>query len=217
MHILGLFVDWKAPYLTDRLERLQQARRERNPQIAKRLQNEGLSITYDEVVEASGGGQVGRPHFARVLVQKGYVATMEEAFDRYLKKGAPGYVEKFRYGPQEAIDMIHRAGGAAVLAHPFTLGFSDEKREEEKIRELTGCGLDGLEVYYSSNSPGDTLRYLRLCDAVGLLPTGGSDFHGAHKPGVELGVGRGDLRVSYSLLGPLLEAARGHRRLEPSG
>lgn len=200
MHILGFFVDWKQEPLRRRLFELQEARRLRNPKITKKLQEHGLEITYEEVVAASGGGQVGRPHFAKVLVQKGYAASMEEAFEKYLKKGAPGYVEKFRFSPQESIALIHEAGGVAVLAHPFTLGLKTTEMENNLLTELTRMGLDGIEVYYSQNAPEDTIHSLRLCETFGLLPTGGSDFHGAHKPGIDLGVGKGDLQVSYELL-----------------
>ena len=207
MHILGFFVDWKKESLRRRLFELQEARRLRNPKITKKLQEQGLEITHEEVVAASGGGQVGRPHFAKVLVQKGYVASMEEAFEKYLKRGGPGYVEKFRFSPQESIALIHEAGGVAVLAHPFTLGLKSAEMENSLLAELTQTGLDGIEVYYSKNAPEDTIHYLRLCESYGLLPTGGSDFHGAHKPDIDLGIGRGNLQVPLKLLEALREKA----------
>lgn len=211
MHILGFFVSasggWKKEPLRRRLFELQEARRLRNPKITKKLQEQGLEITHEEVVAASGGGQVGRPHFAKVLVQKGYVGSMEEAFEKYLKRGAPGYVEKFRFSPKEAIAMIHQAGGLAVLAHPFTLGLPSQESEKDLMTGLTRAGLDGIEVYYSTYTPADTLHYLKLCESYGLLPTGGSDFHGVHKPDIELGIGRGNLRVPLNLLEALKEKA----------
>ena len=207
MHILGFFVDWKKESLRRRLFELQEARRLRNPKITKKLQEQGLEITHEEVVAASGGGQVGRPHFAKVLVQKGYVASMEEAFEKYLKRGGPGYIEKFRFSPQESIALIHEAGGVAVLAHPFTLGLKSAEMENDLLAELTQTGLDGIEVYYSKNAPEDTIHYLRLCESYGLLPTGGSDFHGAHKPDIDLGIGRGNLQVPLKLLEALREKA----------
>ena len=207
MHILGFFVDWKKESLRRRLFELQEARRLRNPKITEKLQEQGLEITHEEVVAASGGGQVGRPHFAKVLVQKGYVASMEEAFEKYLKRGGPGYVEKFRFSPQESIALIHEAGGVAVLAHPFTLGLKSAEMENSLLAELTQTGLDGIEVYYSKNAPEDTIHYLRLCESYGLLPTGGSDFHGAHKPDIDLGIGRGNLQVPLKLLEALREKA----------
>lgn len=212
MHILGLFIDESDAHLAASLARLQDARKERNPKIAENLRALGLDITYDEVVAASGGGQVGRPHFARVLVQKGYVGSFEAAFEKYLRKGAPGYAEKFRFTPREAIEMIHRAGGVASLAHPFTLGLPSREAEGDLIGELMGYGLDGIEAYYSGNTPGDTLYYLRLCEARGLIPTGGSDFHGANKPEIEIGTGRGSLEVPASILDSLRNRAGQYRR-----
>ncbi|MBI3995018.1 MAG: PHP domain-containing protein [Nitrospirae bacterium] len=210
MHILGFFVDRRNEGFCGRLRRLQEARRERNPKIIEKLQGQGLKITYDEVVSASGGGQVGRPHFAKVLVQKGYVSSMQEAFERYLKKGAPGYVEKFRFSPQEAISAIHEAGGVAVLAHPFTLYKDTTAAIDPLLAGLSGIGLDGIEVIYSTYSPDQARYYQELADKHHLLPSGGSDFHGAHKPGIDLGIGQGRLKVPFELLEPLRKKARGY-------
>src|SRR4030066_1699774 len=118
MHILGFFLDIHHPLLNERLEYLQKARAERNPKIVENLNRLGVKVTYDEVMKASGGGQVGRPHFAQVLMEKGYVRTFQEAFDRFLKKGAAAYVEKVRFAMREALHFIKEAGGVAVLAHP---------------------------------------------------------------------------------------------------
>ena len=212
MHILGFFIDPQAGSLRKQLNQLQEGRRQRNPRIVKKLQSLGLDITYDEVVEASGGGQVGRPHFAKVLIQKGYVSSIEEAFEKFLKKGAPGYMEKFGFSPQKSIELIHQAGGVAVIAHPFTLGLSTSEMEQGVMSDLKRAGLDGIEVYYSKNSPRDTLHYMRLCDNFELLPSGGSDFHGENKPGINLGVGRGDLSVPYQLLEDLRNKAREYQQ-----
>jgi predicted metal-dependent phosphoesterase TrpH len=121
MHILGYYIHASNPELLGALKKLQQARAARNPKIIERLQALGLEITINEVLDLSAG-QVGRPHIARALVNKGYVSSIDEAFSRYLKKGAVAYAEKFRFPPAEAIGIIRRAGGIAVLAHPFTLG-----------------------------------------------------------------------------------------------
>jgi hypothetical protein len=185
------------------LHRLQEARRERNPKIIQNLQSLGLKITYDEVVAASGGGQVGRPHFAKVLIQKGYVSSTQEAFERYLKKGAPGYVEKFRFSPQDAIATIHEAGGVAVLAHPFTLFKNPSVALDPLLETLSQAGLDGMEVIYSTYSEEQTRYYYERAEKYHLLPSGGSDFHGSHKPGIDLGVGQGRLKIPFELLEPL--------------
>jgi len=208
MHILGFFIDRRHDVFCGRLRRLQEARMERNPKIVQKLQGLGLNITYDEVVAASGGGQVGRPHFAKVLVQKGYVSSMQEAFERYLKRGAPGYVEKFRFSPQDVIAAIHEAGGVAVLAHPFTLYKEPSPMLEPLLAVLAGNGLDGMEVIYSTYSAGQGRYYRELAERYHLLPSGGSDFHGAHKPGIDLGVGMGKLQIPFELLEPLRKRSR---------
>lgn len=208
MHILGFFVEWRDGAFRERLERLQAARRERNPKIVQNLRDQGLDITLEEVAAASGGGLVGRPHFAKVLVRKGYVSSTQEAFERYLKKGAPGYAEKFRFGPEESIRMIHEAGGAAVLAHPFTLSKDAPAKIEAAVRDLAAAGLDGIEVYYGTYSNDQIREYRKLAEQYGLLHSGGSDFHGAYKPGLDLGVGYGDLKIPYSLIEPLRKKAK---------
>ncbi|MBI3595634.1 MAG: PHP domain-containing protein [Nitrospirae bacterium] len=210
MHVLGFFINRRHEGFCSRLRRLQEARKERNPKIVQKLQGLGLNITYDEVVAASGGGQVGRPHFAKVLIQKGYVSSMHEAFERYLKKGAPGYVEKFRFSPQEAIAAIHEAGGVAVLAHPFTLYKEPSAMLDPLLGVLAGNGLDGMEVVYSTYSEEQSRYYRELAEKYHLLASGGSDFHGAHKPGIDLGVGMGKLQIPFELLEPLRKKSRGH-------
>ena len=204
MHVLGFFVDHHQSDFQSQLKKLQDARNERNPKIVENLQKEGLEITMKEVVAASGGGLVGRPHFAKVLIDKGYVSTMPEAFDRYLKKGAPGYVEKFRFSPEDTINMIHGAGGVAVLAHPFTLFKGSPNKPSEVLETLlptlTQFGLDGMEVLYSTYSDSQARYYRKLADKLDLLPSGGSDFHGSHKPDIDLGVGLGWLKIPYDFM-----------------
>jgi len=211
MHLLGFFMDRRHAGFRDCLRRLQNARKERNPKIVDKLRGQGLEITYEEVVTASGGGQVGRPHFAKVLLRKGYVSSMQEAFERYLKRGAPGYVEKFRFSPREAITAIHGAGGVAVLAHPFTLYREPATLLEPLLSALVDDGLDGMEVIYSTYSDEQSRYYRGLADKYRLLPSGGSDFHGTHKPGIDLGVGQGRLKVPFDLLEPLRRRARQYR------
>src|SRR5512139_1020520 len=122
MHLLGFLIDIRHPIIKERLEYLQRARAERNPRMVEKLNKLGINITFDEVLKASGGGQVGRPHFAQVLLEKGYVRSFQEAFDRFLRKGAQAYVDKVRFTPEEALYFINEAKGVAVLAHPNTLG-----------------------------------------------------------------------------------------------
>ncbi|MFH1090068.1 MAG: PHP domain-containing protein [Pseudomonadota bacterium] len=215
MHILGYDLDLHHQGLTMALERLQESRRTRNPKIAAKLKALGLDITLAEVEAEAGGGQVGRPHFASVLHRKGYVSSLDEAFRRYLTKGAPAYEEKFRFWPDEAVGMIVEAGGIPVLAHPFTLKLDEPGALEELLIKLMKAGLIGLEVHYPKHDPGTILDYLFLARKLGLAPTGGSDYHGKNNDGVELGSGYGDLAVPYELLAGLRRAFATPKRLRP--
>jgi len=200
MHILGFFLDIHHPLLNERLEYLQKARAERNPKIVAKLNRLGIDITYDEVVQASGGGQVGRPHFANVLMEKKYVRSFQEAFDRFLKKGAPAYVDKVRFTSEEALHFINEAKGVAVLAHPNTLGMNGYLELEKLVLRLVEEGLKGIEVYYPEHSATEVAQYRTLAERHGLLSTGGTDYHGMEKNGLDIGVGRGDMKLPYSIV-----------------
>ncbi|MBN2244751.1 MAG: PHP domain-containing protein, partial [Candidatus Aminicenantes bacterium] len=189
MHILGFFLDIHHPFLNERLKFLQKARAERNPKIVEKLNGLGIDITFEEVLRASGGGQVGRPHFANVLLEKKYVRSFQEAFDRFLKKGAPAYVEKFRFTSKEALHLINEAKGVAVLAHPKTLGMNGYSELEKLILQLVGEGLKGIEVYYPEHSAAEIAQYKTLAERYGLLSTGGTDYHGMEKNQLDIGVG----------------------------
>ncbi|RPJ11936.1 MAG: PHP domain-containing protein [Deltaproteobacteria bacterium] len=200
MHLLGYFLDIYHPLLRGKLEYLQRARAERNPKIIENLNRLGVRIAYEDVVKASGGGQVGRPHFAQVLMEKGYVRNFQEAFERFLKKGAPAYVDKVRFKPKEAISFIREAGGVAVLAHPKTLGMNGPSALERTILELMEMGLKGIEVFYPEHSPLEVGQFKVLAERSGLLMTGGTDYHGIEKEALDIGVGRGEMRLPYSIV-----------------
>ncbi len=200
MHILGFLLDIRHSLLNERLEYLQKARAERNPKIAEKLNRLGVDITFEEVLKASGGGQVGRPHFANVLLEKKYVRSFQEAFDRFLKKGAPAYVDKFRFTSKEALHFINEAKGVAVLAHPNTLGVNGYSELEKLILKLVGEGLKGIEVYYPEHSPAEAGQFKTLADRYGLLSTGGTDYHGMEKNGLDIGAGRGEMKLPYSIV-----------------
>jgi hypothetical protein len=200
MHILGFFLDIHHPFLNERLRYLQKARAERNPRIVEKLNRLGIDITFEEVLKASGGGQVGRPHFANVLLEKKYVRSFQEAFDRFLKKGAAAYVDKFRFSSREALHFIDEAKGVAVLAHPNTLGVNGYAELEKLILQLVKEGLKGIEVYYPEHSPTEVSQYKTIADRYGLLSTGGTDYHGMEKNGLDIGVGRGEMKLPYSIV-----------------
>jgi 3',5'-nucleoside bisphosphate phosphatase len=205
LHILGYGFDPEGP-IQQKLEQFQKARAERNPQILAKLAQLGMPLTLDEVKALSGAkNQIGRPHIAKALEAKGY-ATYEEAFDKYLTKGGPAYISKAGWSAQECIDLIHESGGVAVIAHPIQMKLQGPAFRE-KIKELKDMGMDGLEVVHPDHSPEDQKMFAAIADEMGLLPTGGSDFHGAHKPSVQLGQGR----PPYSFLEKLKERIQQRR------
>lgn len=210
MHVLGYYLDDEAEGLRARLAELKQARDDRNPEIARRLQALGYDINYEEVAGLAGNEMVGRPHFARLMVERGYARSMQDAFDRFLAKGAAAYVEKKRLSPQAAVALIHDAGGAAVLAHPYQLKLTSVEDVDRLIGELAEMGLDGIEAVYSRHSGQERELYARIARRRGLLVTGGSDYHGAYKPDIDIVKGLGDLAVPYELLGELKARAAAH-------
>jgi predicted metal-dependent phosphoesterase TrpH len=208
-HVLGYGIDPAAPALLSRLREVLENRALRNDQIIKNLQGFGFDITLKDVAAVAGGDVLARPHFARVLVNKGYVGSVQEAFDLYLAKGAKAYVDRARLLPEEAIALLHEAGGVAVLAHPNNMK-RDEAETETEIARLQSLGLDGIEARYNLHTPEDTARYLALADRLGLLTTGGSDFHGPTvKPKVYLGHVEGDRPAPTALLSALKQALPG--------
>jgi predicted metal-dependent phosphoesterase TrpH len=200
MHLLGYYIDPLDTALANKLTVLQQARVERNLKVVEKLHALGIPVELAEVKAAPEDGQIGRPHFARTLVEKGYARNIQDAFDRYLRKGGPAYVEKFRFSPEEAIYFIAKAGGITVLAHPFTLGQLQPNDLESLIVELKEKGLDGIEVYYPEHSEGQKKLYRHLAQQYGLVSTGGSDFHGLNKDGVDLGQGYEDRELTYTVV-----------------
>lgn len=211
MHILGYCLDERSVALNEQLGKLREAREKRNPEIAKRLQALGLDIGYDEVSAAAGNEVVGRPHFARLMVERGYATSIQDAFDRFLKKGAAAYVEKARLSPRASVNLIRDAGGVAVLAHPYQLRLSSYEAVDELVAELSGFGLDGIEAIYSRHSPDQRVAYAEIAARHGLLVTGGSDYHGSYKPDIDLVTGLGDLEVPYALLEEVKSRAASRR------
>ncbi len=206
LHILGYFLQWQDPELNQRLATLRASRHRRNPQIIERLRALGLDVTYEEVRALAGTDSVGRPHIARILMNKKYVTSAKDAFDRYLADGRPAYVARELPKPEEAIAWIKATGGVAVLAHPTWAKVSGEGLNA-LLTTLKAEGLGGIEVHYSTHTKRQTREYLDLAKRLNLLITGGSDFHGITKPDIEVGTGRGGLKVSEKLLEPLKQAA----------
>jgi predicted metal-dependent phosphoesterase TrpH len=202
VHLLGYFLSHdKLAGFRDWVVELQQDRRERNIHLAEKLRELGFDITLEEA-EARGRGMTGRPHFAQVMVSKGYVKDLRQAFDEYLDESAKAYV--FRREPQfaESVEKIRSAGGIASLAHPIRVN----EDVPAIMPELCASGLNAIEAYHSDHTPEDTAMYLELARQYDLLVTGGSDYHGAVKPGVKLGTGDGHLKIPADLVDNLKAA-----------
>lgn len=209
MHMLGYFIEPENAEFEGRLRWIREGREMRNAEILEKLQKLGMKIAWDEVKAHAGEDVVGRPHFAQVMLEKGYVANKDEAFDRFLGKGKPAYAERRRLSALDSVAMIVAAGGVPVIAHPFTLGISDAELRK-LLGELHEAGLQGVEVYYSEHAAPMVEKYGKLAGDLGLVATGGSDFHGAMAPGIRMGRGFGNLQVPDEVV-PALEARRPRR------
>lgn len=202
MHMLVYFVEPTHGALQDRLEDLRDSRDGRNIEIASRLQGLGLDITIDEVRREAVGGVVGRPHFAGVMIEKGYVDSVPAAFDRFLAAGRPAYVPRMQLTAQEAIALSRGSGAVPVIAHPHTLNLRSDEFATD-FRDLVDAGLGGIEAYYGEYVPQMRKRLAEICADLGIVATGGSDYHGKYKPHLSVGTGKGDLRVPDSALDEL--------------
>jgi 3',5'-nucleoside bisphosphate phosphatase len=201
VHLLGYFPNGgPSPEFRAWLDFLLESRRDRNRRLITRLQSLGVDITLEDV-ENKGRTLTARPHFARVLVDKGYVKDLQEAFDVYLDESAKGYVQRQEVPIDEAIERIAAAGGVSSLAHPVRIAKNDWEKLAEYVADFASMGLGAMEVYHSDHSPENVGYYQSLAGRFRLGVTGGSDFHGANKPSIALGTGhRGNLRVPDELL-----------------
>jgi predicted metal-dependent phosphoesterase TrpH len=199
VHLLGYFADGPTAGFRDWIATQQRIRHERNVALAERLREIGIDIHLDEVRHL-GRNMTGRPHFARVLLQKGYVSTIQEAFDRYLDVGGAAYVEKHDPDLDEGVAAIHSGGGVASLAHPVRVGL-DARDEQALLDRLVPLGLGAVEAVHSDHPLRHQSAYRELARRNGLRLTGGSDFHGANKPDIALGTGRrGNVSVPLETL-----------------
>lgn len=190
MHLLGYLFDHEDENLVQCLQKLQGARDQRNSEILQKLQSQGITITGTELKAVSICGQTGRPHIARILMQNGIVRSMDEAFDRYLGRNGSAYCNRFAYDLKTGIEIIHKAGGIAVVAHPYNL-IKNDMESGKLLTQLSKIGLDGIEAYYPTHSRKFRKQLIFLADKNGLLVTGGSDYHGTIRRGTTLAGGKG--------------------------
>lgn len=199
IHILGLYLDLKNEALNNALYNAKQNREKRNEKMANKLQTAGIDISVEKMRTTEGQAVLTRAHFAKYLVEHGYSKNSQEAFNNYLNSNSPYYVPREYLSPKEAISLIHGAGGVAILAHPLLYKYTLTE-VEQLVSYLVGFDLDGIEAIYSSNSGFDEGRMRHLANKYNLIISGGSDFHGANKPDLNLGTGRGNLKVPYKVL-----------------
>jgi predicted metal-dependent phosphoesterase TrpH len=216
MHILGLGIDPDHGGLGARMRSFRLDREARCARMVELLAGLGARISLVRVREIAGAGSVGRPHVARALVEAGVCSTPDEAFGRFLRSGGPAFVQHTELFAAEAIELIHAAGGIASLAHPrLSIGVDAPGGLEAYVERLARLGLDGLEVAHPSLRRGQERRVRQLAHGLGLVATGGSDFHGADRPDVEIGRGRGRLRLGEPFYLQILERIA-QRRINPA-
>jgi len=192
IHILGYFIDHEDDYLRKIVKKIFDSRKIRAQKMVELLNKQNIDITYNEVKNMAGDDYIGRPHIAKLMVKRGYINEMKDAFtDQYIGNGGKAYVEKYKLSPVEAIDLILNTGGIPVLAHPVFINHG-EPMDKQDIKKLKDTGLLGLEVYHSKHNEKTIGYYKNIAQELNLLITGGSDFHGENSPGVNLG----DIRLS---------------------
>jgi predicted metal-dependent phosphoesterase TrpH len=179
--MLGLFLDHEDQTFQQQLARLREGRVGRAERMVQKLSELGAPVSWQRVREIAGEASVGRPHVAQALVEAGHVATIREAFDRYLAHGGPAFVSREKFSPRASIELIHAVGGLAVIAHPL-----EGEGSTELVPELAAAGLDGVECYYQSYSREQVETLVELARQHGLVPTGGSDYHGFPMSGAQV-------------------------------
>lgn len=212
LHILGLYIDDMNETLVKTLEAAVKEREERNIKMIRNLNNAGIPITLEALQESEPDAVITRAHFAKFLTENGFTKTRNEAFDKYLGTDGPYYVPRQFMTPEEAITLILQADGIPVLAHPLLYHLPADELSE-LVKKLKTFGLAGIEAIYTSNTGCDESDMRRLARLNDLLLSGGSDFHGANKPDIDIGKGRGNLKISYEILDKMKE----YKKLKMNG
>ena len=199
LHILGYFIDIENHFFRSQIERALVVRRQRTAATCENLIKLGFDVTVEEAMAIAPAGIVGRAHFARLLTNKGYTDSVKQAFDLYLNYGKPAYSNAQCLTAFECVEMIQKAGGASFVAH-LHLTKMDDATMKKFLRELKNYGLDGIEGYYTDYTPEQQAKYQALAKELDLGISGGTDFHGAMKPHIEIGTGLGNLKIPISVL-----------------
>ncbi len=208
IHIVGLFIDYKNQELIDLLCEIRKERNVRNVQIVEKLNNLGYEISMPEILKVAGGDSIGRPHFAKILLNKGYFNEPQEVFDEVLKRGQPGYSHRVLPSPEETIKIIHNAGGVAIWAHPVYRQKNARSFVRNTIKKLIKLGIDGMETYYSSFTADQHKMLMEIANEYNLLHSGGSDFHGSNQPHINLASCAGNFQVPFELYEKMIETIK---------
>lgn len=206
VHILGLYIHYQEASFQKQLKAFVDSRISRNQKMCRLLTDTGLSVTYEDLLAEFPDAVITRAHYAKYMLNHGYIKSMAEAFERYIGDRCPCYVPREKVTPLQAVELVLKAGGVPVLAHPLLYHMSDS-RLDALISQLTEAGLLGLEAIYSTYTAAEERQMRRLAAKYGLLISGGSDFHGENKPGLDLGTGYGRLFIPCSLLDDIRNAA----------
>ncbi len=216
IHILGLFIDYEAPFFRQKIQDFVDSRTLRNQKMCAGLQEAGMDISYQQLQDTFPGSVITRGHYAKYLFSHGYVKSMAEAFERYIGDHAKYFVPREKVTPSQAVQLIRKANGIPILAHPPLYRMSDENLDA-LVKTLAGDGLLGIEAIYSSYQPSDERHMRSLAKKYGLCISGGSDFHGSTKPGLELATGYGRLFIPEEVLTHLKTALRWANQKEKPG
>lgn len=206
VHVVGLYIDIRNQVFRRFLDEFIASRKLRNQKMCQKFQELGIDLTYEALLERFPDCVLTRAHYARFLKEKGVVGSNKEAFDRYLGSRCPCYVPREKITPQKAVQLILTAGGVPILAHPILYHLSDAQLEK-MVADLKEAGLIGIEALYSSYTAADERQIRRLAQKYDLLISGGSDFHGDNKPGLNLGTGYGKLYIPDEILDPIARHA----------
>lgn len=205
IHIVGLFINTEDPALNRYLQKFKDARDIRNEKMCDSLaKGLNMDISYEKLKDAFPGAVITRAHYARYMLEHKYISSMNEAFDRWIGDDKPYFIPREKVRPEDAVELIKKASGIPVLAHPVLYKFS-LSRLEKLISDLKEAGLLGMETRYSTYTSGETRQMMMLANKYGLLESGGSDFHGSNKKDIDLGTGRGGLAVPYEIFEKLKE------------
>ena len=211
IHIVGLFIDWQNREFADRLRGFADARIYRNRKMCSLLTENGCPVSYEDLEAAFPDTVITRAHFAQYLLDRGMISSIDEAFRKLIGDDCPCFVPREKITPHDAVRFLLRFGGVPILAHHLQYKMS-ETELDALVASLTGLGLDGIEVYYSTHRQADTANLSRIAEKYGLLLSGGSDFHGTRKQNLDLGTGYGHLYVPDTILPPIRERALKRRQ-----